>query len=261
MTERKGIIYCVTNKINGKKYIGLTSTQLCNRKAKHIYDARRGDGLYFHRAIIKYGEDNFIWQILEKDVEIDDLCKREVEYIQKYDTFNNGYNLTKGGEGLFGVKRSNETKIKIKKALTGKKRTKEQIENWKSSRIKNPLTKEQRDRMSIAQKGKIIKDETRIKLSNSLKGRMFSNEHKKKLSEKAKLRKITDEQREKISYTRKNMDIFKYEYKGEVKTISQYAEERGIRSNLIHQRISVLGWSIEKAIETPVAKCGRKPKQ
>lgn len=92
-----GLIYMATNKVNGKSYIGLTTGSLENRCKQHKSQAKRVDGL-FQRAINKYGWDNFSWEVLEDDIDsIDDLNKREVYYIDKYDTFNNGYNMTLGG--------------------------------------------------------------------------------------------------------------------------------------------------------------------
>ena len=62
------IIYKVTNKINGKSYIGQTTQTLLKRKREHIKSAlRRKEGKnYFHWAIVEYGEENFEWIELEK---------------------------------------------------------------------------------------------------------------------------------------------------------------------------------------------------
>lgn len=95
-----GLIYMATNKVNGKSYIGLTTGTLENRRKQHKSQAKRVDGL-FQRAINKYGWDNFSWEVLEDGIDsIDDLNKREIYYIDKYDTFNKGYNMTLGGEGI-----------------------------------------------------------------------------------------------------------------------------------------------------------------
>lgn len=91
----KGIIYKITNKVNGKSYIGQTRYTLEFRWRQHIH---KKDNVYFHNAIHKYGEDNFSKEVLE-ECELENLDSREIYYIAKYDTFNNGYNLTIGGEG------------------------------------------------------------------------------------------------------------------------------------------------------------------
>ena len=47
----------------------------------------------------KYGKDNFYCDVLEKNVNINDLDDREIFFINKYNSFENGYNSTKGGDG------------------------------------------------------------------------------------------------------------------------------------------------------------------
>lgn len=91
----KGIIYKITNKVNGKSYIGQTRYTLEFRWKQHLH---KKDNVYFHNAIHKYGKDNFQLEILEEcDVEL--LDSREMYYINKYNTFKEGYNLTIGGDG------------------------------------------------------------------------------------------------------------------------------------------------------------------
>lgn len=91
----KGIIYKITNKVNGKSYIGQTRYTIEFRWKQHQH---KKDNTYFHNAIHKYGIENFNIEILE-ECNIEDLNNREIFYIAKYDTFKNGYNLTIGGDG------------------------------------------------------------------------------------------------------------------------------------------------------------------
>lgn len=98
-----GFIYLVTNIVNNKKYIGLTTKTVEERWARHIYDATvRKDDFYFHRAIRKYGVDNFKVEKIEECLD-EELSEKEKFYIQQYDSFyqnQKGYNLTYGGDGL-----------------------------------------------------------------------------------------------------------------------------------------------------------------
>lgn len=99
-----GIIYCFTNKVNNKKYIGQTQQTLKQRISNHL--SKTGKKYYFQNALFKYGIDNFNIEILEnissktKSELKNKLNNREKFYIKKYKTTdsNYGYNLTKGGE-------------------------------------------------------------------------------------------------------------------------------------------------------------------
>ena len=91
----KGIIYKITNNINNKVYIGQTRYTLEFRWRQHW---NKKDNTYFHNALHKYGKDAFTIEILE-ECDYKDLNSKEIFYIAKYDSFNNGYNLTLGGDG------------------------------------------------------------------------------------------------------------------------------------------------------------------
>lgn len=96
---RTGIIYKYTNLINKKVYIGQTTTTLEKRHKKHL--SQLNDNTYFHRAIIKYGIDNFQLEILEENIPLTALDDREIYWIKKFNSYytsNKGYNLTKGGQ-------------------------------------------------------------------------------------------------------------------------------------------------------------------
>lgn len=91
-------LYIITNDINNKVYIGQTTRSIESRWRKHIEDAIRRDGGYnkFHKAIIELGYEHFSIRLIDKfDASIID--KKEIEYIKKYDSYNNGYNSTLGG--------------------------------------------------------------------------------------------------------------------------------------------------------------------
>lgn len=91
----KGFIYKITNKVNGKSYIGQTRYTVEFRWRQHIH---KKDNTYFHNALKKYGIANFTIETLEEcNVEV--LNEREIFYIAKYNTFKDGYNLTMGGDG------------------------------------------------------------------------------------------------------------------------------------------------------------------
>ena len=97
-------IYKITNLVNGKEYIGQTSLSIQERFKQHIRDANKG--YYNHRplygAFNKYGIENFVIEELE-ECSIEDVNQKEIEYINKFDTYSNGYNATLGGEGTVTI--------------------------------------------------------------------------------------------------------------------------------------------------------------
>ena len=95
-----GFIYFCKNLINNKGYVGQTSTSLKERKRTHIKDAlAEKDDVIFHKAIRKYGEENFSWEVLE-ECDNNLLNEREIFWIKEKNTFFQtgfGYNMTLGG--------------------------------------------------------------------------------------------------------------------------------------------------------------------
>lgn len=91
-------IYKITNKLNGKLYIGQTSRTVEERWKEHQRDCARREFEIrpLYRAINKYGIDNFSIETIE---ETDNPNEREKFWIEYYDSFKNGYNATLGGDG------------------------------------------------------------------------------------------------------------------------------------------------------------------
>lgn len=99
----KFLIYKATNLLNDKIYIGQTSRKLKERISGHKHSAfTENSSLKFHKAIRKYGLDSFKWEIIDNAETQDEIHKKEIYWISYYDSFNNGYNMTIGGEGTKG---------------------------------------------------------------------------------------------------------------------------------------------------------------
>jgi len=96
--------YKATNIINNKIYIGKTVQNLVARKNTHLFEARNNyyPNIYFHKAIRKYGKDNFVWEILTETDSESKLNTLEKFYIAVYRKMAVLYNLTDGGEGVSG---------------------------------------------------------------------------------------------------------------------------------------------------------------
>lgn len=114
----EGIIYCYHCILTGKKYIGKTLYEK-KRKDDHKYNVSTGTSTKFYNAVRKYGWENFVYGIIEI-VEANLLEDMEKYYIQQYNTMNDGYNMTIGGDGKFGWKASSETKEKMKNSAKGR---------------------------------------------------------------------------------------------------------------------------------------------
>lgn len=141
-------IYKATNVINNKFYIGFDSNWP-NRKKHHLKSNKK---YLFCNAIKKYGKDNFIWEPIYQSKNAEHTLKiMEPYFIKEYNSYENGYNMTLGGEGTFGYKPTKETLEKIRKAQLGKKKHND----------------EYKINMSKLHKGKIVSEETKHKLSIS----------------------------------------------------------------------------------------------
>ena len=94
--SKKGYIYLITNKINGKQYVGQTARDIWTRFEEHCSNTH---GSAIGNAIQKYGYANFSLQELEA-VELERLDEREIFWIDHYNTYQNGYNKNKGGDAV-----------------------------------------------------------------------------------------------------------------------------------------------------------------
>lgn len=109
-------IYSIQHIAYKKRYIG-QSRDINKRINDHI---KRFSKSKIHRAIAKYGADAFSFEIIE-ECSIDNLNRKEVSYISKFNCINDGYNLTSGGErdysisGIVKNKISTSQKKKYKK--------------------------------------------------------------------------------------------------------------------------------------------------
>ena len=145
-------IYLATNLINGKQYVGFDSCWP-RRMRKH---SRVKDDTAIHKAIQKYGNEAFRWQVLyqSKDRE-HPLNIMEPYFIKEYGTYGNGYNQTFGGEApMLGKKHTEESKRSMSFNTSGKK---------------NPMY------------GKVHSEETRRKIREKRKYQIITKETKSKM--------------------------------------------------------------------------------
>ena len=95
-------IYKITNKLNGHSYIGQSihiEHRWLEHKSKYNWERESKKPLYL--AFQKYGLENFDFEVLE-ECENKDLSSKEKYWIEYYNTYQNGYNQTCGGEDNYG---------------------------------------------------------------------------------------------------------------------------------------------------------------
>lgn len=168
---RTGIIYGYVNLESGKMYIGQT-LHPDHRWKDHRYGKYKNG---WHKDYQK-NPDKYEYSVIEYDVPEDKLDEREIFWINFFDSYNNGYNLTEGGNSTRGYKHTEEYKLYMSKLHSGSN---------------NPFY----NNHSLAGKnhpmyGKKLTDETRKKISDAVKGekhpmygKKHSEETRKKISE------------------------------------------------------------------------------
>lgn len=183
--EVYGVIYKITNKMNGKIYIGQTmhgfdkiyNNDICNNS----------HNIHLKSSIIKYGINSFEFiKVFDVAFSQKELDIKEDIWINFYNSLdsNFGYNKRTGGNG---GKLCKESRLKISKSNKGKfkgeknpqwGRRGELSPNWGK---KHSL--ETRMKLSKARKNISYTEEAKLKMSESHKGKKFSEETKKKMSE------------------------------------------------------------------------------
>ena len=189
-----GIIYKAFNKVNNKPYIGQTTDSLSERISKHFYKGhieRGSDKSIFHKALIKYGYENFEWAIICEGESKDDLNEKEMLYIKQFGSHYKdgfGYNMTYGGESSAGFRHSDESKRKMSEKSKGRP-------SVRKGKKGPSLSAETRKKMSLARRGLLLSEKTKEKLrlanigkrhteatKEKLKNRIFTAETKRKMS-------------------------------------------------------------------------------
>lgn len=185
------IIYKHTCLVNQKSYIGLTKHSVEKRFKEHLYEALTNNQNKFYKALRKYSKENFVSEILEEDISNLKLAnEREIYWIDYYDSYNNGYNNTRGGDTLH-----EQTKGKTYREIYGSEElAAEQIEKRKQKQIGKIVSEETKQKMSLnhwAKKG--------IEPWNKGKKITFSEVARNNISKAAREKVFTDEERQKMA--------------------------------------------------------------
>lgn len=165
-------IYKITNLINNKVYIGqaVDIEKRWKEHKRHYLNKNKKEHLYC--SMRKYGINNFSFEVIE-ECSIEELNDKEIYYISLYDSYNNGLNMTLGGDGCSGLVFTEEHKRKIGEANKGKSNSLKGVER----------TQEVKDKISKANSGKNNGMYGKIGELNPSFGKPRSEEVKKKISE------------------------------------------------------------------------------
>lgn len=175
MYKKDYVIYCIENKINGKKYIG-KATSFKGRKAYHMSKLRNGihDNDYLQKSYNLHGEENFIIYVVE-ECNMEDLSEREIFYIKEWNTKTpNGYNLTDGGDGSYGYKHTPENILKISKNRDYKSGEEHPFFNKHHTEETKILISEKNKSnpiFGIMRRGKKVTEESKKKMSDAKMGK------------------------------------------------------------------------------------------
>lgn len=178
--------YLIQNKLNGKGYVGITTRSVDRRWYEHRF-VENSCGKLLSKAIQKYGEQSFEITVLASAIgDVDNLKELEKQLIAQHNTaVPLGYNLTMGGDGLFGFKQSREVVERVAAKKRGTKMSEESKQKMHEAHLgeKNHFF------------GRTHSEETKRKISETKQGcagpwagKPRSEETKRKISEALKKR-------------------------------------------------------------------------
>jgi group I intron endonuclease len=184
-------VYKITNLVNGKIYIGSSTSEKDGFKDRinthiRLLNRKTHYNKHLQSAWLKYGSHNFKFEIVELIYGKEKIIEREQFYIDFYNVTNpkKGYNKAQIANSQLGFKHSEESKKKMSEAA-------------------KRYSKEISERMKKINTGRKMSDETKEKISNKIKGIKRDEKFKEKMKLISQNRVLSDETKKKISDTKK----------------------------------------------------------
>ena len=227
-------IYCITNLINGKQYVG-QSVDMETRMNDHIHSDSNSK---IHQAIVKYGVKNFRFEPLIR-CSREELDEQEVKFIRLLNTYEKGYNQTRGGQHhVFNIEYNYENYSELKKKISDKERV---ISDLKQTNRGLELR--------IVKLNQIIKanNENESAKSDDIKIARYKQEINDLQNEKDTLYNETLSLQSEIGYLHKIIDSFKQgDLEKEIQSLSQ--EKNGLKRDIrnFKRDIRILAEKIEE---------------
>lgn len=196
-------VYKITNSVNGKVYIGITTKSVRSRWKAHLCNAFvKNVNYYLYKAMRKYGKEAFSIETIHEAESLVDLLEAEKRFITECNSYAtaNGYNQTLGGEGVFGLKWKPEALENMRM----------RVKAWLSVPENHPMygkkhSDESRRKMSESARNRPqVSEETRLKLSIVNTGRKMPKDAIERARQKRLGVKRTPEQIERIRLGRKS---------------------------------------------------------
>lgn len=179
-------IYKITNIVSNQLYVGSSTSCIKSRWGYHLRDLRanKHHSSKLQNSFNKYGENSFVFEILEIVDDKSSILAREQFYIDELVPF---FNTCRIAGNCLGVKHSEETRQRMSISKRGKPSPRKGVKVSEETKLKQSLSK--MGKVS-KRKGTKCSDETKLKMSESAKKRtrVYTDETRKKLSEAANKR-------------------------------------------------------------------------
>lgn len=170
-------IYKITNKLNNKVYIGKTiNFKRRIDKHKRLLNNKKHHNRHLQNAWNTLGESNFTFEEIAKAKTLEELNTLEVSFISKYNSLNEGYNMTSGGDS--GISFSKDVLERMSKSHLGVSLAESHKKSISDSLINKNRPENVKNKISKSHQGKVISPEHRAKISASLKGRTYKKKVK-----------------------------------------------------------------------------------
>ena len=117
------IVYIITNTKNQKRYVGVTTKSIAQRWEQHCWLAESGGTQALYRAMRKYGAACFQIEQIDNAETLEELFEKERRHIEQLGTYTksgHGYNMTLGGDGVFGLEFSEESRAAMAEAAVAR---------------------------------------------------------------------------------------------------------------------------------------------
>jgi group I intron endonuclease len=179
-------IYKFTLIDTNRSYIGQTIQNPNQRRLEHIADSRHPSHTYhFHNALRKYGVNNFTFEVIATASTLEQLNSLEEQFIEQYDSIDNGFNIRNGGDNRTHNIESIE-RMKLAQLSAHARRRAEGKDGGWTRKDGGPM------------KGKVHSDETKQKMSIAHQGRKLSPERIEKMIGVGKGRIVSEETKQKL---------------------------------------------------------------